>query len=146
MNDGSYGTQSRMWGWDRSSNMLFIDQPNQVGFSYDTATNASYDLFSNEIFEPEITETDLPSFLNLDGTFSTANSNEREPWSASSNTTEIAASATWHFLQSWLSTFPQYNPAVRPNVTSPQVPEAAVGIHLFTESYGGKYGPTSTLR
>lgn len=97
MNDGSYGTQSRMWGWDRSSNMLFIDQPNQVGFSYDTATNASYDLFSNEIFEPEMAETELPTFLNLDGTFSTANSNEREPWSASSNTTEIAASATWHF-------------------------------------------------
>jgi carboxypeptidase C (cathepsin A) len=142
MNDGSYGTQSRTWGWDRSSNMLFIDQPNQVGFSYDTATNASYDLFSNEVREPETVEADLPSFLNLDGTFGTANSDERDPWTASSNTTEIAASATWHFLQSWLSSFPQYNPAVRPNVTSPQVPEAAVGIHLFTESYGGKYGPT----
>lgn len=142
MNDGSYGTQSRMWGWDRSSNMLFIDQPNQVGFSYDTATNASYDLFANEVREPATAETDLPSFLNLDGTFGTANSNEKESWSASSNTTEIAASATWHFLQSWLSSFPQYNPAVRPNVTSTQVPEAAVGIHLFTESYGGKYGPT----
>jgi carboxypeptidase C (cathepsin A) len=142
MNDGSYGTQARMWGWDRSSNMLFIDQPNQVGFSYDTATNASYDLFANEVHEPAAVKADLPSFLNLDGTFGTANSNERDPWSASSNTTEIAASATWHFLQSWLSTFPQYNPAVRPNITSPQVPEAAVGIHLFTESYGGKYGPT----
>lgn len=142
MNDGSYGTQSRMWGWDRSSNMLFIDQPNQVGFSYDTTTNGSYDLFANEVREPATADTDLPSFLNLDGTFSTANSNEEKSWSASSNTTEIAASATWHFLQSWLSSFPQYNPAVRPNVTSPQVPDAAVGIHLFTESYGGKYGPT----
>jgi hypothetical protein len=28
--DGSYGTQARMWGWDRSSNVLFIDQPTQV--------------------------------------------------------------------------------------------------------------------
>jgi carboxypeptidase C (cathepsin A) len=142
MNDGSYGTQSRMWGWDRSSNILFIDQPNQVGFSYDTATDASYDLFTNEVYEPASAPGDLPSYLNLEGTFGSANSNEQTPWSTSSNTTEIAASATWHFLQSWLSTFPQYNPAVRTNVTSPQVPEAAVGIHLFTESYGGKYGPT----
>lgn len=122
--------------------MLFIDQPNQVGFSYDTATNASYDLFSHEVYEPGKAESDLPSYLNLEGTFGTANSNEQDSWSASSNTTEIAASATWHFLQSWLSSFPQYNPAVRPNVTSSKVPEAAVGIHLFTESYGGKYGPT----
>ena len=30
MPDGSYGTQARMWGWDRSSNVLFIDQPAQV--------------------------------------------------------------------------------------------------------------------
>lgn len=30
MADGSYGTQARMWGWDRSSNVLFIDQPAQV--------------------------------------------------------------------------------------------------------------------
>jgi hypothetical protein len=30
MPDGSYGTQARMWGWDRSSNILFIDQPAQV--------------------------------------------------------------------------------------------------------------------
>jgi hypothetical protein len=30
MADGSYGTQARMWGWDRSSNVLFIDQPTQV--------------------------------------------------------------------------------------------------------------------
>lgn len=141
MSDGSFGTQSRMWGWDRSSNMLFIDQPNQVGFSYDTATNASYDLFKDQVHEPAESQTELPPFMNLDGSFGSANSNEQTSWSASPNTTEIAASATWHFLQSWLSSFPQYNPAIRPNVTSAQVPEAAVGIHLFTESYGGKYGP-----
>lgn len=33
MADGTYGTQARMWGWDRSSNVLFIDQPAQVCIS-----------------------------------------------------------------------------------------------------------------
>jgi carboxypeptidase C (cathepsin A) len=41
MADGSYGTQARMWGWDRSSNVLFIDQPAQVCF------------FSSSIFPPK---------------------------------------------------------------------------------------------
>jgi carboxypeptidase C (cathepsin A) len=38
--------------------------------------------------------------------------------------------AIWHMLQGFLGAFPQY----RPNDT-------AVGVHLFAESYGGKYGP-----
>jgi len=38
--------------------------------------------------------------------------------------------AIWHMLQGFLGSFPQY----RPNSTS-------VGVHLFAESYGGKYGP-----
>ena len=43
------------------------------------------------------------------------------------NTTEIAARSAWHFLQTWLVNFPQYNPN-------------STGINLFAESYGGKYG------
>ena len=69
MADGTYGTQSRAWGWDRSSNILFIDQPSQVGFSYDTATNASYNLLTNEIFEPPTGPNDLPSYMYMNGTF-----------------------------------------------------------------------------
>jgi hypothetical protein len=79
--------------------------------------------------------------MYMNGTFGSANAGNPASWNTTANTTEIAAHATWHFLQSWLSSFPQYNPATRPNVTSSQVPAAAVGIHLFTESYGGKYGP-----
>jgi carboxypeptidase C (cathepsin A) len=39
--------------------------------------------------------------------------------------------ATWHMLQGFLSAFPRYSP---PNST-------ALNVHLFAESYGGKYGP-----
>lgn len=141
MADGSYGTQMRTFGWDRISNVLFIDQPNQVGLSYDTATNASLNLFTNEIFEPPTSpDPSLPSFMYLNGTFGSANENSPTSHVTSANTSEIAAAATWHFLQTWLSTFSQYNPATRPNVTTPNSDQPA-GINLFTESYGGKYGP-----
>lgn len=145
LSDGTYGTQASMWGWDRSSNILFIDQPNQVGFSYDFATTASLDLYTGDVFEPPTPpRSDVPNYMYRNGTFGTANFDDKNetPWAATANTTEIAAQATWHFLQTWLSAFPQYNPAVRPNTTTPwALSNAPVGINLFAESYGGKYGP-----
>lgn len=38
--------------------------------------------------------------------------------------------AIWHMMQGFLGAFPQY----APNTTT-------MGVHLFAESYGGKYGP-----
>lgn len=43
----------------------------------------------------------------------------------------------YHFLQGWLSAFPQYNPGIRPNSTDTGPTE----VSLFVESYGGQYGP-----
>ncbi|KAK8045341.1 serine carboxypeptidase [Apiospora rasikravindrae] len=121
-----FATVAREWGWDRASNMLFIDQPNQVGFSYDTPTNGSLDLLTNEIrIPPEARPDTRPPGLFLNGTFSSMNSNH------TANTTETAAVAVWHMLQGFLATFPQFNP---PNTSS-------IGVNLFAESYGGKYGP-----
>ncbi|KAF4632059.1 hypothetical protein G7Y89_g6074 [Cudoniella acicularis] len=122
---GKFATQAREWGWDRGSNMLYIDQPNQVGFSYDTPTNGSLDLLTSNLYTPPQTlPNSQPSFTFLNGTFSSLQTNN------TANTTEIAAMAIWHMLQGFLGAFPQY----RPNNT-------AVGVHLFAESYGGKYGP-----
>lgn len=130
--EGQIGTQAREWGWDRSSNVIYIDQPNMVGFSYDVLTNGSLDLLTSALDFPSTTAPSgqsANSFLN--GTFSSNNS------SATANTTEIAAHAIWHMLQGFLGVFPQYNPGTQPNSTQPGV----VGINLFAESYGGKYGP-----
>ncbi|KAF2178318.1 carboxypeptidase S1 [Zopfia rhizophila CBS 207.26] len=136
MNDGTYGTQARMWGWDRSSNILFIDQPTQVGFSYDTAENASLNLFPVQAQDkyterPESLPSGHPAWAFLNGTFPSG-----EEFSIP-NTSVIAASASWHFMQGFLSAFPQYNPGTRPNGTT----TAPTGVNLFAESYGGQYGP-----
>ncbi|KAG7123480.1 Carboxypeptidase S1 A like protein [Verticillium longisporum] len=121
-----YDTLASEWGWDRASNMLFIDQPNQVGFSYDTPTNGTLNILNNtRTTPPRGPIDDLPPHLFLNGTFSSLNP------ANTPNTTEDAAMAVWHMLQGFLSVFPQYNPPK----------QAALGVNLFAESYGGKYGP-----
>jgi carboxypeptidase C (cathepsin A) len=130
---GKLGTIAREWGWDRSSNIIFIDQPVQVGFSYDILTNASLNLIDELLSYPasQIPNTQ-PSYTFLNGTFASGNSNN------SASTSEVAAQAIWHFLQAFLGVFPQYNPAVSSDGV---IVSGTTGINLFTESYGGKYGP-----
>ncbi len=130
---GQLGTQARDWGWDRSSNIIYIDQPVQVGFSYDVATNASLNLIDEVTsYPPTAVPNSQPIYTFLNGTFGSS-----DP-SSTANTSSIAAQSIWHFLQAFLGTFPQYNPGNRPNGSTN---DNVVGINLFTESYGGRYGP-----
>ncbi len=129
---GRLGTQANDWGWDRSTNIIYVDQPNEVGFSYDTPTNGSLNLFTSILTEPPSdAPSGLPNYTFINGTFSSDNVN------TTTNTTELAAHAIWHMLQGFLATFPQYNPGTYSNSTIP----GPVGVNLFAESYGGKYGP-----
>ncbi|PGH08719.1 hypothetical protein AJ79_05910 [Helicocarpus griseus UAMH5409] len=117
------GTRAREWGWDRASNLLFIDQPVQAGFSYDSLRNGSLDLVSSSYtFPPAPVPSGYAESAFLNGTFSSNNPEK------TTKTTATAAKAFWHTLQGFLGVFPQYHPG-------------SAGFHLFTESYGGKYGP-----
>ncbi|ROW08992.1 hypothetical protein VMCG_02997 [Cytospora schulzeri] len=134
INDDSNSTRLNPWSWNNEVNMLFIDQPVQVGFSYDTMNNGTYDLLA---LNPMDESSDSGPPIRLDdftdgvpetnstflvGTFSSQNMTHLP------NSTDHAAVALWHFAQTWFEEFPEYKPHDEK-------------ISLWAESYGGHYGP-----
>ena len=122
----SNSTKLNPWSWNNHVNMLYLDQPAQVGFSYDTLTNVTVDFASEEEDRilPANFSASIPEQNNtfLVGTMGSQSSK------TTANTTLHAAHALWHFAQTWFSEFPAY----KPNDDR---------VSLWTESYGGHYGP-----
>ncbi|OGM51080.1 lysosomal protective protein precursor [Aspergillus bombycis] len=115
------------WSWNNEVNLLFLDQPMQVGFSYDVATNGTlvtdYDAVDSTIVPGDFsTEVPESNFTHRVGTFAS------QELSQTANSSALAAHALWHFAQTWFFEFPHYKPADD-------------RISLWTESYGGHYGP-----
>ncbi|KAI9650782.1 hypothetical protein NHQ30_000813 [Ciborinia camelliae] len=125
VNPDSNSTRLNPWSWNTESNMLYIDQPVQTGFSYDSLMNGTIDQTGTG--EPvkcnsEATESNTTFYH---GVFASQNISQ------TANTTKIAAGAVWLFLQSWLREFTEYD------TKNGQV-------NIWAESYGGHYGPVFT--
>jgi carboxypeptidase C (cathepsin A) len=103
--------------------MLYLDQPNQVGLSYDVLTNISVNLVSGDI--TILNDTDPVPEQNatfLTGTYPSQDGN------ATTQGSILSAWALWSFLQTWTVEFPLHMPNDN-------------RISIATESYGGRYGP-----
>jgi hypothetical protein len=116
--------------WNNEVNLLYIDQPSQVGFSYDIPTNGTQNLADAVVtplnFTKEIPEQNNTVFA---GTFSSQSN------LTTANSTIHAAHAIWHFAQTWFSEFPFYK-------------AHDDRVSLWSESYGkliSQYGIEKSL-
>ncbi|KAB8263050.1 Alpha/Beta hydrolase protein [Aspergillus pseudonomiae] len=124
VNSDSNSTSPNPWSWTRESDILFIDQPVQTGFSYDVLTNATIDYLTS-IITPTDFHNEVPAANHTfrSGVFGSQNFN------GTVNSTMNGARALWDFMQVWINEFPEY-----------ESPDKKV--HIWTESFGGRYGPS----
>jgi hypothetical protein len=100
INPDSNSTTLNPWSWNNKVNMLYLDQPVQVGFSYDELVPSVQDLLTGAITPADGSETS--SATSLTGILPSQNS------SSTANTTANAARIIWQFTQIWLQDFPEY--------------------------------------
>lgn len=98
--DDSRSTELNAWSWNDKVSMLYIDQPVQVGFSYDSLVNGTIDEVKTPFaYNPaNFSQTGIPE-TNL--TFLTGTFASRDLYNAP-NTTIAAAPVMWHFMQAWM--------------------------------------------
>lgn len=108
------------YSWNEVSNMIYIDQPTQVGFSYSIPIPGYVDPSTGYIIQ--LPDDSCPDYAASDacGTYSYPNE------TLTANTTANGAPNMWKALQGFMGAFPQYS---------------RHGFHFTTESYGGHYGP-----
>ncbi|KAI8935502.1 hypothetical protein NX059_008072 [Plenodomus lindquistii] len=107
------------YSWTNASNMLFIDEPTQVGFSYSIPIPG----YTNDGAIVQLPNATCPDYAQNYGTCGTYSSPNH---TLTANTTESAAPNMWKTLQGFMGAFPQYS---------------RNGFSFTTESYGGHYGP-----
>jgi hypothetical protein len=98
INDDYNSTTLNEWSWNGESNMIYIDQPVQTGFSYDEMTNVTMDQFTN-MYKPADFSKGVPETNETFVVGTTASQNAAHVTRGSVR----GASALWHFMQIWTS-------------------------------------------
>lgn len=95
MNPDSNSTTLNEFSWNNNVNLLYIDQPVGVGYSYTTITNGVLNLLTQEFTPVEDGETPELDLTTVQTSISTP-----DP-AFIVNNTETAAKMAWQFVQVW---------------------------------------------
>lgn len=125
VNADSNSTRHNRWSWNAESDMLYIDQPVQTGFSYDRLEPGVLDALGN-VFLDRNQGKSKQSFLKQGSRSGTFSSNDPRQ---TANSTESIVRSTWFYLQTWLQNFEARQQSS--NST----------INFWTSSYGGHFAP-----
>lgn len=118
--DSDGNVYSNPYSWNNASNMIYIDQPTQVGLSYSIPVPGYIDPTTDDLIVlPSNSCPDYAADLSC-GTYPYGNA------SLTANSTANAAPYFYRALQGFMGAFPQYS---------------RKSFHFTTESYGGHYGP-----
>jgi carboxypeptidase C (cathepsin A) len=122
--EDSKTTELSPWSWNDKVNMIYIDQPVQVGYSYDKLVNGTLDVVDSPFqYKPaNFSQTGVPetNLTFLTGTFPSQN------FANAPNTTVAAAPIMWQFMQTWMQEFPKYKSKNN-------------RLSIWGESYAGHY-------
>lgn len=100
--------------------MMFIDQPVQVGLSYDTLQNITYNRINGNV-----TLLNNDTIPEQNTTLAVGTWPSTDTYKTSLGSID-AAYALWHFAQAWFQEFPEHQ---------------TTSVSLSGVSYGGKYAP-----
>ncbi|KAE9378430.1 putative carboxypeptidase S1 [Stipitochalara longipes BDJ] len=102
------------YSWSNYSNMLYLSQPIGTGFSYSDEGPGSLSNIGD--YQP-------PSAAPVTGEWPIINA-------SAIDTTSLAAVAAWHTIQAFFTNLDHLDSKIK-----------SKSFNLFTESYGGRYGP-----
>lgn len=128
--------------------MLYLDQPVQVGFSYDSLINGTIEETASPFVVTPYNATQGSPNIKYHA-YCWGLSSQKV--SNTANTTSTAALAAWHFMQIWIHEYATLKFLVfsklseAPSLTAVRFPEYKPKDYKFiiwSQSYGGHYSPT----